>query len=809
VQAVYVEATAEETESRLLKGIGKRCPDLPENLGLVESLAALRRARGLAAGQKVLIVLDQFEQWLHARRGEDNTELVQALRHCDGSRVQCVVMVRDDFWLAASRFFQALEVRLVEGENSALVDLFDARHAKKVLTAFGRAFGALPDNLLKEHTVFLDKAVAGLAQDGKVISVRLALFAEMVKGKPWTPATLKEVGGTEGVGVAFLEETFSAPTAPPQHRLHQKAARSVLKALLPEQGTDIKGNMRSGQELLEASGYAGRPRDFESLLRMLDSELRLVTPTEHEGVEGGRYFQLTHDYLVPSLREWLTKKQKETRRGRAELRLGERSAAWTAKQESRNLPAWWEWLNIHLFTRKCDWTTPQRMMMAKAGRLHAMWGMGLAVLLAIVTVAGLWVVEQNRSTHAAGLVQRLLYAETAGVPDIVAQMEGYRRWTDPLLWQEIEHAEDGSRRKLHASLALLPVDRGQVEYLYHCLLDAELPQLPVIRDALAGHKGALTGRLWSVVEKSDKFMEAIRHFKMAIALPKSLETGKLSGIDKPWGKQGRRLRAAAALAAYDPDSPRWEKVRAAVAADMVAVPTVHLVSWMDALRPVGDKLIIPLSTVFRDVNRRETERSLATDLLADYAADRPKVLAELLMDADEKQFAVLYPKVLSHRERAVSVLNETVKTPVESKKTDDEKETLAKRQANASVALLRMGQAEQVWPVLKHSPDPRARSYLIHRLSPLGAAPAAIVRRLEQEKEVSGRRALLLSLGEFGLPAGERERLIPVVRPLYRQDPDAGLHGAAEWLLRQWKKESELKEFEQGWVKDEESGRRG
>ena len=44
--------------------------------------------------------------------------------------------------------------------------------------------------------------------------MRLALFAEMMKGKPWTPATLREVGGTEGVGVTFLEETFSASSAP-------------------------------------------------------------------------------------------------------------------------------------------------------------------------------------------------------------------------------------------------------------------------------------------------------------------------------------------------------------------------------------------------------------------------------------------------------------------------------------------------------------------------------------------------------------------------------------------------------------------
>ena len=107
----------------------------------------------------------------------------------------------------------------------------------------------------------------------------------MMKGKPWTPATLKEVGGTKGVGVTFLEETFSSSTASPEHRYHQKAARAVLKDLLPDSGTDIKGHMRSHAELLEASGYGSRPKDFDDLIRILDSEIRLITPTDPEGKE--------------------------------------------------------------------------------------------------------------------------------------------------------------------------------------------------------------------------------------------------------------------------------------------------------------------------------------------------------------------------------------------------------------------------------------------------------------------------------------------------------------------------------------------
>ena len=112
---------------------------------LVEALAALRRGRVIRSGQKVLLVIDQFEQWLFARRTEQNTELVAALRQCDGEHVQAIVMVRDDFWMAATRFMRDLEIRLVEGENSAAVDLFDLLHARRVLTAFGRAYGVLAE----------------------------------------------------------------------------------------------------------------------------------------------------------------------------------------------------------------------------------------------------------------------------------------------------------------------------------------------------------------------------------------------------------------------------------------------------------------------------------------------------------------------------------------------------------------------------------------------------------------------------------------------------------------------------------------
>ena len=136
-----------------------------------------------------------------------------------------------------------------------------------------------------------------------------------------------------------------------------------------------------------------------------------------------RRYQLTHDYLVPSLRDWLTSKKKETRRGRAELRLAERSELWTAKPENRQLPSLWEFLNIRLLTDRKNWTEAQRKMMGKAGRVHGIRSGVVAAVLVVASVVGMSVrsavIEKQNATRAEGLVDALVIANISEVPSIV------------------------------------------------------------------------------------------------------------------------------------------------------------------------------------------------------------------------------------------------------------------------------------------------------------------------------------------------------------------------------------------------------
>ena len=144
-------------------------------------------------------------------------------------------------------------------------------------------------------------------------------------------------------------------------------------------------------------------------------------------------------------------------------------------------------------------------------------------------------------------------------------------------------------------------------------------------------------------------------------------------------------------------------------------------------------------------------------------------------------------------------------------RNDDSRERLAKRQANAAVALLRLKQETRVWPLLarrQEPDDPRVRSYLIHRFGPLGADAAVIFKRLEEEKDITIRRALVLSLGEFSdkeLPLPSRRVLVPKLRTIYAEDADAGLHAATEWLLRHWQDGAWLKQINDAWAKDKDA----
>ncbi len=775
---IYVEATPEETETRLLRKLRRRCRGLDHNLGLKDSLASIRRGEGIPIGKKVLIVLDQFEQWLHAHELGENSELVQALRQSDGASVQCIVMVRDDFWMAATRFMRELEVRLLEAENLAVVDLFPERHATKVLGAFGRAFGILPEEpaeISDDQQAFLTEAVAGLAENGKVICVRLALFAEMMKGKSWSLATLQEVGGAKGVGRTFLEETFSSQYASPEHRFHQKAARAVLGSLLPDSGTDIKGQMKSYDELLEASGYTGRPQDFGDLMKILDSDIRLITPTDPEGVEidddstsfsepGQKYYQLTHDYMVPALRNWLTSKQRETFRGRCEIRLDERTQLWAGRPEAKQLPSLLEWLNIRLFTDSVQWSTTQREMMRAATRHHASRLTMQAVVLAVVlAIAGYGLHLQSQRAVAErvdGMVNDLWHTQISYVPELLDQLTPYREMWESDVADVVASSELSDDMRARGLLALSQRDKSSVKKLQDFVLR---PDIDSVSQAV--------------------FLQELQQWESELS-PAAWEAARDPAID-----HDRLIRAAALLAAYESDNSDWETIGPAVADAIVKHDPLLVDPWVKALNPVRHHLVGMLSEICHSAKYEPNERALSASILARFSSKDEAFLdgntvANLVMHCDPASRQFLDPVVRRYRDDVLPILRAQLSDPVPLDATIVPGKRL-EAQANAAEMLYRLGEQQHFWDHMKAEGDPRLRTLLIDRIPLVGEGWRGLIQRLQDEPEPQVRQAILFGLRPMvdELQETDVAELTAVLTEVFASDADSGVHSAAAWLL--------------------------
>ena len=276
--------------------------------------------------------------------------------------------------------------------------------------------------------------------------------------------------------------------------------REVLRLLLRDQGPEIRGHMRPYSELLEASGYGDQPDQFEDLMRILDTELRLITPTDPSGDQTEqratrieRHYQLTHDYLVPALREWLAAKQKESRRGRAELRLAERALLWDNRREARQLPSLAEWLAISMYTGQARWSARERAMMSSATRHHLARGI-LALLAAVLLLVGAaWGYQEFQ---ARALVERLRAAKIAHVPAIIRELDPFRRWAAPALDAMASDSARPRPERLHASLALVRWDRASAQSLITPLLEGDPDEVRVIGEELRSHRGDVLDPLW-------------------------------------------------------------------------------------------------------------------------------------------------------------------------------------------------------------------------------------------------------------------------------------------------------------------------
>jgi formylglycine-generating enzyme required for sulfatase activity len=226
--------------------------------------------------------------------------------------------------------------------------------------------------------------------------------------------------------------------------------------------------------------------------------------------------------------------------------------------------------------------------------------------------------EQEKRERALEQVDALLEASPAAVPAILARLEQSRDVVLPRLRQWYKQDEYPPHR-LRLALALLPTDTDDViDGLAEWMLTTEDPaEVLLVRGELRPYSERLTAWLWSQAEDQSD--------------------------------HAAQLRALAALADYDPESPHWQEHGVTAADQLLAVNPLHLGAWVSAFEPVRDALLPRLSAAFTsDVPER---RQTAAAVLATFVKDRPDALADLLLEADARQLEPLRPLIEVNRDK--------------------------------------------------------------------------------------------------------------------------------------------------------------
>jgi serine/threonine protein kinase/formylglycine-generating enzyme required for sulfatase activity len=797
VRGLYVETTPQGTESRLLAELRRQVPALPHEGDLADAVAMLRDDRRLRMPEKILLVFDQFEQWLQSRPVTADAELVRALRHCDGKHVAALLLVRDDFWMATTRLFQAVEVRLEEGSNATAVELLDAQHTRKALVEFGRSLGRIEADgpPTPQVEAFLDQAVRDLADpDGRVIPVRLSLFVEVVRQRPWTIETLHALGGARGINRRFLEEAFESPRAPQRRQFHRKAAEAVLGTMLPAPTSQIRGAPRSSRSLLEVSGYANRPADFANLIEMLDRDLRLITAIDPERLtvfESGEtqvpsnplaeaHYQLAHDYLIPPVRQWLERKEQATPAGRGRLRLRLITAEWLERPGPHSLPSLLELAGIVWHTPARDWSGDERQMLRAAARHYLLLAFAAAVLIGAFGLGMRVFLDRN---HAEWKLHSAIIADEQSLPGLLAELDAHRDYVTRRLERTADQMKDGPEKD-RAILILYRYEptRERGAILRRALLEADADEHGVIRQALADRPECAGIReLWDVVRDQGESPE-------------------------------RRLRAAAALALLDEKGPGWRTAGPAIARALLDEDRRSMSIWVDLLDPVMPDLSPTIAGAIGDEKLFASTREAAAATLARALAHRKDDagFALPLADAPPSAFRILIRALLrlDCRDQALEALRAILDHPRDASAPPVERGKLASRRANAAISIMILGQPESLWPLLGHDEDPLVRSLLIDRMARLGVDARGLVERLgEPGLDPIELQAILMFLAELrelaepGLtlaPIPHAESFLGIVQAIYREHPHPGVRSAAGLVLRRWGRADLVSEADRG-----------
>lgn len=253
-----------------------------------------------SSGTLLTIFIDQFEQFFLSTTTTDRQrdDLIGVIEECVSGRlanVRFVIALREDF-LAELHDIQR-RLRCTFANYYRLRNLSPSQARTAITGPLTAAHQEVDDSLI-------DAILDGLrASADDIFPPQLQIVCDKLfnaaYGSGPNPRDLEEYGGVRGILSNYVSDVLRLMPGP-----QRAAAQAVLKALVSSHRTRTK----IGVDALAARTLDGV--DVPAILSLLEDQ-RLVS-RDDEG--GTTYFELTHEYVIEEISDWITDDEYDVRR---------------------------------------------------------------------------------------------------------------------------------------------------------------------------------------------------------------------------------------------------------------------------------------------------------------------------------------------------------------------------------------------------------------------------------------------------------------------------------------------------------------
>lgn len=389
----------------------------------------------------------------------------------------------------------------------------------------------------------------------------------------------------------------------------------------------------------------------------------------------------------------------------------------------------------------------------------------LASLILGLTLVS-WQLRQTILAQRATRVQELetmLNATPDSLRPLLASLAADAPEVQGRLRKIVADPAASDQERVRASVALLPGEPSLAPRVFKAALNAQLPELPVIRDALEPRADVVAPMVMRVAR--DRRQPAAHRLNAAALLT-------LGGTEA-LGGGGAVSRDIAEL----------------IVEQAVRVPS-HYGVLGELFAPLNETIEPSLTELCLDSAVSRNQRAAATNLLSDYFLTSDRRRARLLCQVEPWQFETLFRALPDESaDDVASVMHEVLQRPPGQDAAPTQRARIAERRANASAGLVRLGRPAAVAPQLVDAEQPSARAQFIRRYRACGGGAQALVAWLEATDQPGVAYCLALALGDFPQSDPTLEPMTEatdVLRRLRRESTDLGVRAAAHWTLRRW-----------------------